>query len=382
MSSSGVTLCTYTYNDEAFVHELLAGIEAWSVRPEAVVVVDDGSASPFEAQDCPLPVRVIRLDPNRGITEAKRAGLNAPETEYIFSMDADVRVSPDYLETCLRNMRRPGVGLTAGAVRHAAGKDLVSRYLQAFGDNHNLAASGQVDFIPGNAFLLARATWQAVGGFGDYHEAVCEDHQLCRRIRAHGLSLWSDCAVSAWQTRRISRHAHCMRVWKWLHRQQKNQVAQCPGGPGTILYLQEALLKPLIRRVEEALRLNEPLFIYLELLYLSFTVLDMLDFAGSKGLVTPGLAAGFSSELRRRLVPYRRLGLLWEEDLRRAGRSLQGNDDVTPETEQWSGFFALLDSLDQTGFFAWLNGRGVLDILADESAADYAFSSYSEASFV
>lgn len=381
MSSSSVTLCTYTYNDAAFVRELLAGVEAWSVRPDAVVVVDDGSASPFEAQDSPLPIRVIRLDPNRGITEAKRTGLSTPETEYIFSMDADVRVSPDYLETCLRNIRRPDVGLTAGAVSHAAGTDLVSRYLRVFGDNHNLAANGPVDFIPGNAFLLTRATWQAVGGFGDYREPVCEDHHLCKRIRAHGQTLWSDCTISAWQTRRISRHAHCMRVWKWLHGSQKTQLALCTSGLCTILYLQEVLLKPLIERVEEALRLNESLFVYLELLYLSFTVLDMLDFARSKGLVTPELAAGFPFELRRRLVAYRRLGLLWEEDLRRAGKSLHGCEAVVPETEQWSEFFALHDSLEQSGFLAWLNGQGVLYILADESQTEYAFSSYSQASF-
>lgn len=380
MNPSGVTLCTYTYNDAAFVRELLAGVEAWSVRPDAVVVVDDGSASPFEAQGCPIPIRVIRLDPNRGITEAKRTGLSEPESDYIFSMDADVRVSPDYLEICLRNLRRPGVGLAAGAVRQAAGEDLVSRYLRVFGDNHNLTANGPVDFIPGNAFLLASSTWKAVDGFGDFRETVCEDHQLCKRIRDHGLTLWSDCTISAWQTRRISRHAHCMRVWKWLHGPQKTQLMQCPGCPGTILYLQEALLKPLIGRVEKALSLEEPLFVYLELLYLSFAVLDMLDFARSKGLVTPELAAGFSSELRRRFALYRRLGLLWEEDLRRAGKSLPA-EVVQPETEPWSEFFAVHDSLERTGFFKWLNGQGVLNILADESKTDYAFSSYSQASF-
>ncbi|WP_051183025.1 glycosyltransferase family 2 protein [Desulfocurvibacter africanus] len=381
MSSSGVTLCTYTYNDAAFVRELLAGVGAWNVRPDAVVVVDDGSASPFEPGESPIPLRVIRLDPNCGITEAKRTGLSAPETEYIFSMDADVRVSPNYLETCLRNIHRPGVGLTAGAVRHAAGNDLVSRYLQTFGDNHNLTANGPMDFIPGNAFLLASATWKAVGGFGDYQESVCEDHQLCKRIRAHGQTLWSDCTISAWQTRRISRHAHCMRVWKWLHRSHKAQLATFPGDRGAVVYLHEILLKPLVERVEEALRLNESLFIYLELLYLSFTVLDMLDFARIKGLVTPELAAGFPFELRRRLVAYRRLGLLWEEDLRRAGKSLHGCEAVEPETEQWSEFFALHDSLEQSGFLAWLNGQGVLNILADESKTEYAFSSYSQASF-
>ncbi|MBA4358601.1 MAG: glycosyl transferase, partial [Desulfovibrio sp.] len=97
MPSPRLSLCTYTYNDAGFIHDLLRQVPSWQVQPDEIVVVDDGSKQPF-APRIPLPqLRVIRLDQNQGITRAKGAGLSAARGERIFSLDCDTRVAPDWL---------------------------------------------------------------------------------------------------------------------------------------------------------------------------------------------------------------------------------------------------------------------------------------------
>jgi hypothetical protein len=92
---------------------------------------------------------------------------------------------------------------------------LVSRYLRAFGDNHNLGVTGPVAFIPGNAFALRRTVWEEIGGFAGHTDAVGEDHYLCVRLRERGYALHSDASVRARQTRRLGAHHPLPRVWRW-----------------------------------------------------------------------------------------------------------------------------------------------------------------------
>ncbi|MBG0777628.1 MAG: glycosyltransferase family 2 protein [Desulfovibrionaceae bacterium] len=182
-----VSLVTFTCNDGDLTRGLLDAARGWTVRPDEIVVVDDGSEPPFvppePAGDLPA-VRLVRLPSNRGITRANAAGLDAAHGDVLFSVDCDVRPEPGYLAACLRALERPGTGMAAGGVLHAAGDGLTARYLRTFGDNHNLDARGPVELIPGNAYAIPRAVWREVGGFGGHAARVCEDHALCRRVRA------------------------------------------------------------------------------------------------------------------------------------------------------------------------------------------------------
>lgn len=47
MFAASVTLLTYTRNDHTLVYGLLASLGQWTVRPREIIVVDDGSATPF-----------------------------------------------------------------------------------------------------------------------------------------------------------------------------------------------------------------------------------------------------------------------------------------------------------------------------------------------
>ncbi len=376
MPSPRLSLCTYTYNDAEFIHNLLRQVPSWQVQPDEIVVVDDGSKQPF-APLSPLPqLRVIRLDQNQGITRAKGAGLSAARGERIFSLDCDTRVAPDWLSVNLPNLERPGVGLVGGALAHAAGSDLVSRYLRAYGDNHNMQHTGAVEFLPGNAFLLRRSTWEQVGGFSAHAESCCEDHYLSHLLRSRGYSLYTDADAKALQLRRIRRSTLCKRVWAWCHKTVKGQML---GHERAVPYLFEVAVKPMLERFDTSTRQGEPLFLYVDLLYLAHTVLDCLDFGVAEGLTTAPVRAGFLRRLAGLFEGYPRLWACFRTDLADTGHQVlmpaAGDEDA------WADFFLFSDMLRHSGLFDWLEREGVALLRREERDEHYHFSAYAQASF-
>lgn len=376
MPSPRLSLCTYTFNDADFVHDLLAQVPSWLVRPDEIVVVDDGSKQPF-APLTPLPqLRVIRMEENQGITRAKGAGLSAATGELIFSMDCDTRVAPDWLAVNLPNLERPGVALVGGALVHAAGADLISRYLLAYGDNHNLHHVGEVEFIPGNAFLLRRSTWEQVGGFDAYAETNCQDHYLSNLLRGRGYTLYTDAGAKAWQVRKIRRATLCRRVWKWCHKAVKGQML---GQARAVPYLFEVAVKPMLERSGTSIELGEPLFLYVDLLYMAHTVLDCLDYGVEAGLTTDPVRAGFLRRLAGLFEGYPRLWACFRADLAGCGHLVLM--PATGDEDAWADFFLFSDMLRNSGLFDWLERQGVDQLRLEDREEQYHFSSYAKAGF-
>jgi hypothetical protein len=374
MAKPRISLCTYTYNDAELVRGLLAGLGAWSVRPDEIVVVDDGSRAPFDPgglEDLSPTPRILRLHPNQGITRAKHAGLSAARGDILLSVDCDMRLAQDWLEITLPHLSRPGVGLVGGSVLHAPGEDLVSRFLRRFGDNHNLEAIGPVDFIPGNAFLIRRALWEELGGFSGHGLSVCEDHYLVARLGERGHTLYSDARAKALQTRRIGRAAMCRRIWDWCRRAV---TAQMLPGDRLVSYLFEVLVKPMLDRFAISVDLGEPLFLYLDLLYLAHTALSCLDHALEHGLAAPHLRDGFLRRLARLFDGYPRLWTMFRADLTAAGHPVL----MPPEGDEavWADFFLFADFLRESGLFTWLERQGVEVLQQEDREGRYHFSSY------
>lgn len=385
MIAPRISLCTYTYNDAPFVHDLLRAIPSWVVRPDEIVVLDDGSKVRFAPERDMPGLRVVRLEKNQGITRAKGRGLSEARGELIFSLDCDTRIAPDWLAVNLPNLVREDVlhegelrpvGLVGGALVYTSGEDLVSRYLRLYGDNHNLHHIGPVEFIPGNAFLLRRSTWEEVGGFTGFAETNCEDHYLCSQLLARGYALFSDARAKAWQVRRIRRTTLCMRVWKWCHKAVKGQMLP---GDRMIPYLFEVGVKPMLTRFETSIERGEPLFLYIELLYLAHMTLDCLDYAVSTGMASGFVRAGF---LRRLAMLFEGYPRLWER--LRADLGVIGHSVLMPaagDEAAWEDYFLFADMLRNSGLFQWMERDGLRILMVEDRAENYHFSSYASATF-
>lgn len=377
MKGSDVSLITYTYNDGHFVDGLLAEISSWTKQPEEIIVFDDGSSVPYSPPPTTVPIRVFRHETNRGITATKHAAISTGASRFLLAMDCDTRISPAWLETCLTHVRRPEIGMVSGPVIYLSGKDLVSRFQRCFGDNHNLENSGPVDFIPGNAFLMRRETWEQCEGMAGHHRDVCEDHFLCQKIKRQGLELWVDAKARARQIRRINRIAMLKRYWKWCHSSIKKTAEQKQDVPG---YIQDALIASHAKRLEFSIEHEELVFIYMEMLYVSFIVLDVLDHLILGKLQSPDQKAAWWSELSRIAAPHPLMYAVLRSDLARLGQ-LPVPGWESGRHNPWSQAFEALRAIEPSGVYGWLNKSGIPSMLAEDESMMYDFSFYENARF-
>lgn len=99
---SGISIVIPCFNHAYILRRTFQGILAQTIPIKEIVVVDDGSSDHPERvverfQDW-LPIRVVRLDNNRGAPYARNVGANETSGRYILFLDADAELEPDALE--------------------------------------------------------------------------------------------------------------------------------------------------------------------------------------------------------------------------------------------------------------------------------------------
>jgi len=115
MSAYGVVIPAY--NASATIAETLRSVAAQTIRPELVVVVDDGSTDDLAAGigGIDLPLRLLRQD-NAGPGSATTRGIAALSTPFIATLDADDLWLPGKIAAQLAHLER--LPATSGVFTH------------------------------------------------------------------------------------------------------------------------------------------------------------------------------------------------------------------------------------------------------------------------
>ncbi len=291
---------TYTYNDAALLDALLAELARWSVRPHALLAVDDASASPYvfpskaESALAGLELNVLRLAANAGPVGAKRAGMDAAAAsgaEVILSLDADIRPQRDWLARALPYLADPGIGLVGARFAPGPGEDSLSRYLRAFFTPPPL--DEETPFLGAGLWLIRRDTWLSVGGFGDFNEKTHEDLYFCLKLHAAKLRMLAVNSKPVCQARVLRRLDYLRRELAYL-------------GPGFRKSAEDkglaAALRPLVEQAAKRLDLiaenGDADFLYLEIIkYAAFLARLQAEPSGGQNafLAKELLADGFRS---------------------------------------------------------------------------------------
>lgn len=368
MTFPQISLVTYTHNDAQLTRELIRHTGDFTIQPHEIIVVDDGSDTPFHMDDAPNNLRIIRFERNQGIVKAKATGLSMASGEYLLSIDCDMRLRADWLERCLPLVKDQSVGMVGGAVENRSGDDLVSRYLHHFGDNHNHGHTGNVDFISGNAFLIRQAVWDHSGGFLGHADQVGEDYYLCSRLKRLGYQLYSDDSAKAWQLRQMSRTMLCQRMWRRgrssVYRQACDAV-KSHGMQGLMDCLSRSLVLPMLDRVARADRLKEPLFLYLELLHLAHGLLDTIGHLEERGQVDALGRADFAGSFGALFTGTPRILTMLQADMNAMGDGLTFDQNIVQDTP-WKSLFSFSDQLRENGMLAYLETHGVPELIREE----------------
>ncbi|MDY6948160.1 MAG: glycosyltransferase family 2 protein [Pseudomonadota bacterium] len=135
-AQASISVIVPTHNSARLLGESLDSILAQTLRPEQVIVVDDGSTDDTAAVVGRYKDRRIQYirQPHGGVARARNAGLEAARGEYLTFLDAGDRWRPIFLEMMHAFLSEdPTVGSVFGnfvRFQHGTGKQLGDQFRQ------------------------------------------------------------------------------------------------------------------------------------------------------------------------------------------------------------------------------------------------------------
>lgn len=201
-----LSVIVLNYNGRPWIDPCLAALSRQQgAPPHEILFVDNGSSDGSIAlvSSAYPAVRVVDNGRNLGFAAGNNAGARAARGTHLVFLNNDTVPADDWLQQLYRaHAEVPGRALvTSKLVLHdhphivdSAG-DGYLRAGGAFKQGHGAAAashaeSGEVFGACGAAFLIARETFERLGGFDETFFMVYEDVDLSYRARLIGLRCW------------------------------------------------------------------------------------------------------------------------------------------------------------------------------------------------
>jgi glycosyltransferase involved in cell wall biosynthesis len=174
------------YNQLEYVRDAIDSAKDQTYEDIEIVIVDDGST-----QDL-TPVRqsyqkdaawiAFLKQSNKGLSAARNAGIEFARGEWILPLDADDKISPEYISKSIAYAQQKNV-------------DIVSTYLRTFGrvdvvHRPEESKSSYEHFLDRNRInccsMFKRSMWQALGGYDENMRIGFEDWDFWIRATQAG----------------------------------------------------------------------------------------------------------------------------------------------------------------------------------------------------
>jgi N-acetylglucosaminyl-diphospho-decaprenol L-rhamnosyltransferase len=216
-----VDVVVVSYNSREHLRACVAPL---SRLPDVhVVVVDSASVDDSLESVADLGVATVALGKNRGFAHACNAGWRRGRAPFVLFLNPDAEIDSRSLEHLVRTATSAATtGVVAPRVVNADGAldfsqrrfpRLRSTYAQALflhrlfpraawtdelvRDPGAYERPGSPEWVSGACFLVPRSVLEHLGGLDDGFFLYCEDLDLCRRVRDHGLEVRFDPRATA-----------------------------------------------------------------------------------------------------------------------------------------------------------------------------------------
>lgn len=175
VSGTHICLVVTVLDERASIDGLLSSVEAQTLQPDEVVVVDggstDGTWEALQAWQGRLPLTLLR-EPGANISRGRNLGIEQTRATWCAVTDAGVRLDPHWLERLAVHVDE-SVDVVSGFFR----ADPRSPFETALGAT-TLPAVEDVkpdQFLPSSrSVLVRRLAWRVVGGYPEWLD-YCED---------------------------------------------------------------------------------------------------------------------------------------------------------------------------------------------------------------
>ncbi len=206
-----VSVVVASYNGDRTLPACLESLGSLHYPDYEVILVDDGSTDSTRQIAGRHPqVRYIRLETNRGLSEARNTGIAAANGEVVAFTDADCRADEDwlyYLVGGLLDSEFAGIGgpnLLPPEDSPVAAAVMVS----PGGPAHVMLTDRQAEHIPGCNMAFFKPALEAIGGFDPIFRQAGDDVDLCWRLQQAGCKIGFSPAAFVWHFRRSTAGAY------------------------------------------------------------------------------------------------------------------------------------------------------------------------------
>ena len=200
------------YGDPADTLELIAQLQAQTIADRIEIVVsDDHSPTPFPQTE---GVKVVRRSTNGGFGSNVNTGADAATGEWLFILNSDLSLTPDFAEKALAVARAEGdVLLSPQVLGHDGQSQYVGRsfpstfqfawewftplarfrnttwWHQAVGHDTDCVSgvTKRVDWVMGACMILRRETFERIGGMDERYFMNSEEVDFQRRLKNRGI---------------------------------------------------------------------------------------------------------------------------------------------------------------------------------------------------
>ncbi len=200
-----VSVVIPVHDRAALVADAIASAARQEPPPHEILVIDDGSrdGSAEAAASAPGSPTILRLDPARGPSAARNAGLRAATGSWIAFLDSDDVWLPGSLDARLRAADRArDVVLVSGNAESWDGVRVLRRRMLE-GVDHDPADDPLARLLRGNFVLTctAIARRESVLRVGGFAEDLwrCEDYELWLRLAREGRFVFVDDALARYR---------------------------------------------------------------------------------------------------------------------------------------------------------------------------------------